>query len=105
MRRGGDGAPPPPAPAPSAIMEPVMGGRRGGAMPDELAGAKQAVATLLPLAVQASGGIRPGEDRHDYLTRVRQLAVDLWLETTAESETVRRIAELAACRTFPAVLL
>src|SRR5215203_4572206 len=83
-------------------------GGTGGAMPtgaDELADARQAVTTLLPLAVQASGGMRPGEDRPNYLNRVRQLAVDLWLETSAESETVRRVAELAACRTFPAVLL
>lgn len=72
---------------------------------EDLAGARQAVGTLLPLAVQAAGGMRPDEDRHTYLARVRQLAVDLWLETSAESETVRRIAELAACRTFPAVLL
>jgi len=72
---------------------------------EELVSARQAVSTLLPLAVQASGGMRADEDRHDYLARVRQLAVDLWLETSAESETVRRVAELAACRTFPAVLL
>jgi hypothetical protein len=72
---------------------------------EDLAAARQEVSTLLPLAVHAAGGMRPDEDRHDYLARVRQLAVDLWLESTAESETVRRIAELSACRTFPAVLL